>query len=86
MTKRGFTLIELLVVSRSSGFWRPSCCRELARTREAARRSSCQNNPKQLGLTLKMYVNEARGSFPTIEIFPARTSQLIPRIHLLWST
>ncbi|MCF6284207.1 MAG: DUF1559 domain-containing protein [Candidatus Hydrogenedentes bacterium] len=37
----------------------------LARAREAARRSSCQNNMKQLGIMFKMYANESKGgTFP----------------------
>lgn len=38
----------------------------LARAREAARRASCANNLKQLGLSLKMYANESKGEkYPT---------------------
>ncbi|MCX5772181.1 MAG: DUF1559 domain-containing protein [Candidatus Hydrogenedentes bacterium] len=33
----------------------------LARAREAARRASCANNLKQLGLVFKMYSNESKG-------------------------
>ncbi|MCX5771111.1 MAG: DUF1559 domain-containing protein [Candidatus Hydrogenedentes bacterium] len=37
----------------------------LARAREAARRASCANNLKQLGLVFKMYANESKGQkFP----------------------
>jgi len=39
----------------------------LARAREAARRSSCQNNLKQLGICFKMYAGEAEGAaFPPL--------------------
>ena len=43
--------------------------------REAARRSSCQNNLKQWGLVFKMYSNEAKGMFPIIQggMFPTKS-------------
>jgi len=40
----------------------------LARARESARRASCQNNLKEMGLVCKMYSNEDPGErFPTIQ-------------------
>ena len=59
----GFTLIELLVVITIIGVLMGLLIPAVQSAREAARRTQCMNNVKQLGLGMQGYIN-ARNQFP----------------------
>lgn len=79
--RRGFTLIELLVVIAIIAILIALLLPAVQQAREAARRTQCKNNLKQIALAMHNYESSNNALPPSMAIVPTITSNASWSIH-----
>src|SRR5687768_3903088 len=75
MRKRtGFTLIELLVVIAIIAILAAILFPVFARAKEAAKKSSCLSNSKQIGMGIMMYIADSDDTYPQAYYYKNNTA------------
>jgi prepilin-type N-terminal cleavage/methylation domain-containing protein/prepilin-type processing-associated H-X9-DG protein len=82
-SRRAFTLIELLVVIAIIAILAALLLTALSSAKKKAAQTACMNNLRQLGLGMKMYVDDNGGTFPGIA---SRTYGFHPEDWIYWRT
>jgi prepilin-type N-terminal cleavage/methylation domain-containing protein/prepilin-type processing-associated H-X9-DG protein len=80
MKRRGFTLIELLVVIAIIAILAAILFPVFAQAREAARKTQCASNSKQMGLATMMYAQDYDGGYPSVY-----DDQSYPGQRIIWA-